>query len=421
MKKHMSVSEYEAYSLGKLAQKSTSGGAITIDMLASQGVVSQHQSLQLEAFYSAIRDKAESVGQLPNKLFRIGKDGSRERVKDGRVHRIWTKKPCEYMTWQEFKEMAVASYETNGFFAAYPVYNERGNLMELIPFRHQNNLTPVMDAHGDVWYTYSTNDGQPHMHIPTSALFLIKNLTLDGYIPIRPVLYQQQLLKIGMNQESSYAELQENGITAQMALATDGKFNDENAIKRLKEDWDKFRGPKGRKTIPILEQGLKPTNLSLTPQEMDFIKSREFTVNRIARMTRVPLHRIGMGVDGKTDMATADELYMRAGLNPILVKLEDQINHHIGEGFVVEIDRKAFYQGSPWKLAEAVTLEFTRMGCTLNEMREDLGRETVPYGDVFAIDTNNLTLGKLEDLEKIQERIYNVNNSNTNRSEEDEK
>jgi HK97 family phage portal protein len=406
----MNIEQYERLSMQKLEdslkKKATLDGVTIVDRL-SFGSSNTRGAMQIEAFYSCVRDKAESIGQLPNKLYRRDKSGKRTRVTDGRAFKLWCRRPCEFLSWQGFKEMMVLSHETIGAFYAYPVRNTRGEIMELVPFRNQSNVRPNMTPDGQVYYTYTMNDSTPVVAW-ASDLFIVSFMTTDGYTPVRPVTYMSTLLGIASSQEDSYKELQEKGITAQMALSTDNIFKDENAIKRLKDDWTKFRGPSGRGEIPVLENGLKPVSLQLTPQEMDALKSREFSVDRIARMTRVPLHRVGMAdkVPTKGVVTELDEMYMRNSLNPILVKYEQEICKFIDPKLEFEVDRKAFYQGSPWRLVEAVEREVKGGLATINEGREDLSREPVEGGDVFAVDNNNVTYGTWDQLPSIREQIY---------------
>lgn len=72
----------------------------------------------------------------------------------------------------------------------------------------------------------------------------------------------------------------------------------------------------------------------------------------------------------------------------------------------VEVDRKAFYAGSPWRLVEHVEKEVKGGLATVNEGRQDLGREPVDGGDVFAIDNNNVTYGTWPELPALREQIY---------------
>jgi HK97 family phage portal protein len=386
-------------------------------------VVNESSVMKLEAFYSCVRDKSDTIGQLPLRLYQVDREGRRTQIQTGRTRRLFTQKPCDYMSMQDFNTMVVASIEIRGAFYAYKEFNDRGNVMSITPFRNQNNVHPAMDANGNVYYTYTTNDCKIKDPYRIEDLFIIKGITLDGYTPISPVYAQATLLGIAKTQDDSYQALQAGGITAQMALSTDTVFNDPDARQRLKDDFAKFRGPEGRKEIPIFEQGLKPISLQLTPQEAELLGQKDFTVKRISSMTGVPLHRINMyeGTMSKGVLPELDEAYMRNKLNPILVKIEVAFNELLPDGQKVEFNRKAFYQGSPWRLVEAVSLEMKSGAATVNEGREDLGREPVEGGDVFVIDSNNATYGTWEELPAVREQINGREaNANANPPEGDE-
>lgn len=391
-----------------------------LNQIASQSkTFSPVGALQIAAFYACVQDKAETIGQLPVRLYR--RTGvNREEIKTGRTHRIFSQKPCDYLTMAGFLEMMVVSLETVGAFYAYKERNDRGNISAIIPFRHQDNVHPSMDTFGNVYYTYVTNDGKIRDPYAIDDLIIIKKFTLDGYTPVRPVWYMANLLGIADAQDKSYKELQEQGITSQMALQTDGIFTDDKAIERLKRDWGEYRGPQGRTKIPILEQGMKPVSLKLTPQETELMKQKEFSVDQISSMTGVPLHRINSGSNVTVGVTSElDESYMSNRLNPILKKFEAAWNEFLPDDTYVEFDRKAFYAGSPWRLVEHVEREVKGGLATINEGRTDLGREIVDGGDVFAIDNNNVTYGIWTDLPKLQEKLYGQAN-NTDNTEESE-
>jgi len=370
--------------------------------------VNETSAMKIEAFYSCVNDSAETIGQLPVRLYQSDRGNiSRTQIKSGRTHRIFTQQPCDYMSMQEFLEMGVASLKIRGAFYAYKERNDRGNIMSITPFRNQNNVHPAMDVNGNVYYTYTTNDGKIKDPYRIEDLFIVKGLTLDGYTPIRPVYYQSTLLGIADAQDESYKQLQEQGIMSQMALSTDGMFSDPEARQRLKDDFNKFRGAAGIKEIPIFEQGLKPVSLKLSPQESDLLGHKDFTVRRVANMVGVPLHRINMNDSkyAKGVVPELDEAYMRNNLNPILRKFEEAFNDMLPENQSVEFNRNAFYQGSPWRLVESVEREVKGGLSTINEGREDLGREPVEGGDVFAVDNNNVTYGTWNELPSIREQI----------------
>lgn len=384
---------------------------ITIGDLAGLSQSNESLALKVEAVFACLRDKSESIGQIPLKLYKDKVKKGRDVVTNGRNYRIFTQKPNDYMTMQQFMEMLTVSVERHGAFYAYIERNDRGSMMSVIPFRHQTNIQPNMDLNGNVYYTYLRNDGNQGQPYDLNSLFIVKGFTLDGYTPVSPIVQTATNLSIASTQEQSYNELQTNGITSQMALSTDALFDDVNARARLKEDWEEFRGPGGVKKIPILEQGLKPISLKLTPQETELLKNREFTVNRVCRTFRVPLHRVGVNnLSSKDNIFELDEAYMRDSLNPVLVKAEFAFNELLPDGFKVQFDRNAFYSGSPWRLLTHVEKGVKGGLLTINEGRDILGWEPVEGGDVFAIDNNNVVYGFWNELEAMQERLYGGDN-----------
>lgn len=392
---------------------------ITLNDLGNLGSSDESIALKIEAVFACLRDKSESIGQIPLKLYRNENKKDRELINKGRNHRIFTRKPNDYMTMQQFMEMLTVTMERSGAFYAYIERNDRGSIMSIIPFRHQANIRPNMDINGNVYYMYMKNDGTQGQPYKLDDLFIVKGFTTDGYTPVSPIVQTATNLSIASSQEESYNELQTNGITSQMGLATEQLFSDKNARQRLKDDMEDYRGPKGVKTIPIFEQGLKPISLKLTPQETELLGNRAFTVNRVCRTFRVPLHRVGV-VDktSKDTVIELDESYMRDSLNPILVKAEFAFNELIGDDFKIEFDRNAFYSGSPWRLLAHVEKGVKGGLLTINEGRSILGWEPVEGGDVFAIDNNNVVYGFWNDLEAMQDRLYGNTDSDSKPTEE---
>lgn len=378
----------------------------TLDDVARRlnGYASDYTALGVEAFFSCVQDQSGAIGALPLRLYRQGiMDDRPQRVMSGLEFGVFTERPCDFMSMQQFLEFLVVSYRTEGAFYAYPVRNDKGRIVELIPFFNQGNVRASHDMNGKVYYTYTTNDGRPWGPISGEELFIIKGMTTDGYTPVRPLTYQAQLINMAKDQDENYTNLQSEGITSQMALSTDGTFDNKEARNRLKEDFQKFRGPNGHKEIPIFEQGLKPVSLKLTPQEMDLLKNREFSVKRICSVTETMPHRIGAETLRSSDkIYELDEAQFKKW-NPLLVKVENEFSRIAGRYLTVKFNRKAFYAGSPTRLVESVEKEFRGCLASMAESREDLGRDYIEGTEkIFCIESNNVTLGEIEDIFKLR-------------------
>ena len=157
------------------------GGIATAGVLVNQSSAMQHSTV-----YACIRDKAESIGQLPVRLYRVLADGKREEVKKGREYRIFTKQPNSFMTQQDYLQMYVTCLESSGKFFAYVSKNDRGSIAEIIPFKNQSNVSVQMDQNGNVYYLYVTNDNKPNMAFAGGEIIHVKLNTLDGFTGLSP-------------------------------------------------------------------------------------------------------------------------------------------------------------------------------------------------------------------------------------------
>jgi len=370
--------------------------------------ITVRKAITIETVFTCIRDKSETVGRLPVSLYDKSEPGKVRKIDDGRLHKIFTQRPNDFMTMQGFTEFMTASYELYGAFYAYIAYNDRGSIMEIIPFKHQQNVKPAMDMNGRVYFTYVTNDGKPSIAFGIDELFIINQFTLDGFTPVSPIQYNASFLNGTYDTEDTWNTLQSDGITAQFALATDKSVSNE-AASRLKKDWKTFRGAPGVGNIPVLEDGMTLKSLQLSPKDSELLGSREFSVNRICRIFRVPPERIGVPKSASSNqtMLDIDEAYMRNGIEPILLKYENACNILLAKLKVkkfVRVNRKAFYSGSPHRMVESVAEEIKMGLASINEARLDLNRDPVDGGDVFAIDSNNLEFGTWDQLEEIRRR-----------------
>lgn len=61
----------------------------------------------------------------------------------------------------------------------------------------------------------------------------------------------------------------------------------------VRGSWNKgFSGSNSHK-IAILEEGMKYTPISISPEQAQFLETRKFQIDEIARIFRVPPHMVG--------------------------------------------------------------------------------------------------------------------------------
>lgn len=368
--------------------------------------------------YAAVRIKAESIGQLPIRLFRI-KDNVRREIHNGREHNIFTKKPNAYQTWQEFIETYVTAIEILGNFYAEVKRNRYGNVYEIVPFKFQNNVSTEMDMHGQVYYTYSTNDGKGRITKVTYAASDILHIKLnntDGYRGLSPISQCAQAIGLAIAGSTHSASLFENGATPSGILSTDSVFgDDDNAVERLRKQWNEtHQGPHKKGKVAVLEYGMKYQTIQMSSVDAQLLEHGKFSREQICSIFRVPSHMLSAPDGMKYNSIEHNNTgFFRDSLMPLVTKLENNINPLLPENHMIKIDQKQFVRGDHKSMVDAIETEIKSGLCSLNEGRVDLGREPIEGGDVFAIQTNNLQFGTYDDLEEMRrlnmEKLTNEN------------
>jgi HK97 family phage portal protein len=175
-----------------------------------------------------------------------------------------------------------------------------------------------------------------------------------------------------------------NGIYPSLAIESDQELSDET-IERLRVMFEQKYGSPERAGRPlVLERGLKARPISLSPREMDFLRSGRATRDEILAIFRVPAAVIGLSEDVNRSVAEAmDLIFAKYCIAPKLRLIEDQLNQDLLPRF----DRRLFcrFEGVVPENREQARADMEanlRHGVTtINEERQRMGREPVPWGD----------------------------------------
>jgi HK97 family phage portal protein len=180
-------------------------------------------------------------------------------------------------------------------------------------------------------------------------------------------------------------------------LSTEQKL-DESTIKRLTARWKELNaGLQNAGRTAIFEAGIKWTPLSISAKELEFIAARQFQLQEIARIFRIPPHMIG-------------EL-SRSTNNNIVQQSQEYVNYTIS-GYTrrwkakmrMVFDLRQDDIHVDFDLSELVRADITarynayRIGIMSgflkpNEARTDYGRDPDPKGDHLLQPTNMADAG----------------------------
>ena len=115
-----------------------------------------------------------------------------------------------------------------------------------------------------------------------------------------------------------------NGATPGGILEYPGVIKDPD---RVRESWNKgFGGSQNAGKVAILEQGMKYTPISIAPEQAQFLETRKFQINEIARIFRVPPHMVGdLEKSSFSNIEQQSLEFVKYTLDPWVVRWEQSI------------------------------------------------------------------------------------------------
>lgn len=255
-------------------------------------MVSEEQALRLTAVYSCVRILSEALAGLPLHLYRHMERGGKAKALEHPLYRVLHDEPNPEMTSFVFRETMMVNLLLWGNAYAQIIRNGKGDVLSLYPLR-ASQMRVSRDEQGRIVYVYTPTDQSRFDQVVLSPreVLHIPGLGFDGLIGYSPVQMVQNAVNVGRACDEYGASFFENGAQPGGVLEHPGTIKDP---ERLRQAWQNaFGGSKNANKIAVLEEGMKYSPISLSPEASQFLETRKFQLNEIARIYRVPPHMIG--------------------------------------------------------------------------------------------------------------------------------
>ena len=277
---------------------STVGSAYTFYMGGSTAgkYVNERSAMQMTAVYSCVRILAEAVAGLPLHLYRYTKDGGKEKAIDHPLYLLLHDEPNPEMSSFVFRETLMTHLLLWGNAYAQIIRNGKNEVIALYPLM-PNKMSVDRDENGQLYYTYQrSNDEAPTMDgssviLKPQDVLHIPGLGFDGLVGYSPIAMAKNAIGMAIACEEFGAKFFANGAAPSGVLEHPGTIKDPG---RVREAWQsQFGGSSNSGKVAVLEEGMKYTPISISPEQAQFLETRKFQINEIARIFRVPPHMVG--------------------------------------------------------------------------------------------------------------------------------
>ncbi|NBW09716.1 MAG: phage portal protein [Caulobacteraceae bacterium] len=344
-------------------------------------LVSPEAALNYGPFWQAVRLISETIGSLPIHVYR--RLGSTRVVADD----VWIADllriaPNPEMGAMDFRSTILAHALVYGNGYAEIERDTLGRPVRL--WLLDPAAISVQRVNESLVYAMST--GGRRILMPADDVLHLRGPSQDGIVGLSVVQLARQAIGLGLAAEQYGSSFFGQGARPSGVLEHPGRLSDDARI-RLRGDWERLHsGVDNAHRVAILEEGMKWSTTSLPPDDAQFLQTRKFQIEEIARWFSLPLSKLRSSESSSyNSLEQENQAFLTETLRPWLIRIEQEIRlkliddptlhvEHRVEG-LLRTDISARYG------AYAIGRQWGWL--SVNEIRSLEGLDPVDGGDIY--------------------------------------
>ena len=296
--------------------------------------VNERTAMQTTAVYACVRILAEAVASLPLHVYEYQDDGGKKLVHDHPLYYLLHDEPNPEMTSFVFRETLMSHLLIWGNAYAQIIRDGAGRVLGLYPLL-PDKMEVQRDDKGNIYYVYSRNsDENPtfkeygNIKLKAEDVLHIPGLGFDGLIGYSPIAMAKNAVGMTLACEEYGASFFANGANPGGVLEHPGVLKDPSKVR---ESWNSvYRGVSNAHKIAVLEEGMKYQQIGIPPEEAQFLETRKFQVNEIARLYRIPPHMVGdLDKSSFSNIEQQSLEFVKYTLDPWVIRWEQSLQRSL--------------------------------------------------------------------------------------------
>ena len=368
--------------------------------------VNERTAMQTTAVYACVRILAEAVASLPLHVYEYQDDGGKKLVHDHPLYYLLHDEPNPEMTSFVFRETLMSHLLIWGNAYAQIIRDGAGRVLGLYPLL-PDKMDVQRDDRGNIYYVYSRNSDENPMfkeygdiRMKAEDVLHIPGLGFDGLIGYSPIAMAKNAVGMTLACEEYGASFFANGANPGGVLEHPGVLKDPSKVR---ESWNSvYRGVNNAHKIAVLEEGMKYQQIGIPPEEAQFLETRKFQINEIARIFRVPPHMVGdLEKSSFSNIEQQSLEFVKYTLEPWLVRWEQSIQRTLfspeeKKRYFAKFNVEGLLRGDYASRMSGYATARQNGWMSANDIRELENMDRIPAeegGDLYLINGNMLPLG----------------------------
>ena len=296
--------------------------------------VNERTAMQTTAVYACVRILADAIASLPLHVYEYQDDGGKKLVHDHPLYYLLHDEPNPEMTSFVFRETLMSHLLIWGNAYAQIIRDGAGRVLGLYPLL-PDKMEVQRDDRGNIYYVYSRNSDENPMFkeygnikLKAEDVLHIPGLGFDGLIGYSPIAMAKNAVGMTLACEEYGASFFANGANPGGVLEHPGVLKDPSKVR---ESWNSvYRGVNNAHKIAVLEEGMKYQQIGIPPEEAQFLETRKFQINEIARLYRIPPHMVGdLDKSSFSNIEQQSLEFVKYTLDPWVIRWEQSLQRSL--------------------------------------------------------------------------------------------
>ena len=229
----------------------------------------------------------------------------------------------------------------------------------------------------------------------------IPGLRFDGLVGYSPIAMAKNAVGMTLACEEYGASFFENGANPGGVLEHPGVLKDP---AKVRESWQSvYGGSRNAGKVAVLEEGMKYQQIGIPPEEAQFLETRKFQINEIARLYRIPPHMVGdLDKSSFSNIEQQSLEFVKYTLDPWVIRWEQSLQRALflpqeKKEYFVKLNVDGLLRGDYQSRMAGYSVGRQNGWLSANDIREMEDLNLIPReegGDLYLINGN---MTKLED------------------------
>lgn len=365
--------------------------------------VTEETALTYSAFWNGLNLISGPLGSLPLHLMRTEGKNKKYAIDQGLYHILHTKYN-PFMTAMAGRECLASHALSWGNGYAEKVFNGYGQIIELWPISPNRVIKIEMRDDNDLWYEIKV--GNETKWLPRKQILHVPGLGFDGFVGYSVVAMARKSIGLGMAMETFGSLFFGQGTHPGVIVSHPGKLNAQSH-KNLKNSLtETYSGLGQSHRLMLLEDAMTISDIGISPEDSQFLQSRQFQITDLARWLNLPVHKLKeMTKSSFNNIESENASYVVDSLLPWFIRFEQNYNMQLlselqqKQGLYFKHNFEGLLRANSKDRALYLKVMITNGLMTPNEGREkeDMNPSTDPLADELWMPTGSIPLSKFSE------------------------